>query len=65
MILLDGARLTLADLVAIADDREPVGLAPEARARVMAARAVVDAKAGGDAPVYGVNTGFEIGRAHV
>ncbi len=58
MILLDGARLTLSDLVAIADDREPVGLAPEARARVMAARAVVDAKAGGDAPVYGVNTGF-------
>ena len=58
MILLDGSRLTLPDLLAIADDREPVGLAPEARARVAAARAVVDAKASGDAPVYGVNTGF-------
>ena len=58
MILLDGAGLTLSDLIAIADDREPVGLAPEARARVAAARAVVDAKARGDAPVYGVNTGF-------
>ncbi len=58
MILLDGSRLTLADLLAIADDRAPVGLASGARARVVAARAVVDAKAGGDAPVYGVNTGF-------
>ena len=58
MILLDGARLTVSDLLAIADDRAPVGLAPEAKARVVAARAIVDAKAGGDAPVYGVNTGF-------
>ena len=58
MIVLDGARLTLSDLLAIADDRAPVGLAPEAKARVAAARAIVDAKAGGDAPVYGVNTGF-------
>jgi histidine ammonia-lyase len=58
MILLDGAHLDLSDLLAIADDRAAVGLAPEARARVAAARAVVDAKADGDAPVYGVNTGF-------
>ena len=58
MILLDGSHLTLSDLLAIADDRAEVGLAPEARARVAAARAVVDAKAAGDAAVYGVNTGF-------
>jgi histidine ammonia-lyase len=58
MILLDGAHLDLADLLAIADDSATVGLAPEARARVAAARAVVDAKAAGDAAVYGVNTGF-------
>lgn len=58
MILLDGSHLTLADLLAIADDRAEVQLAPDARARVAAARAVVDAKAAGDAPVYGVNTGF-------
>jgi histidine ammonia-lyase len=58
MILLDGAGLTLSDLLAIADDRAEVGLAPDARARVVAARAIVDAKAGGDTPVYGVNTGF-------
>ena len=58
MILLDGSSVTLANLLAIADDRAPVGLAPEARARVAAARTVVDAAAAGDTPVYGVNTGF-------
>jgi len=58
MILLDGSQLTLADLVQIADHGATVGLSPDARARVVAARAVVDAKAEGDAAVYGVNTGF-------
>jgi histidine ammonia-lyase len=58
MILLDGSHLSVANLLAIADDRAQVGLAAEARARVDRARAVVDAKAAGDAPVYGVNTGF-------
>jgi histidine ammonia-lyase len=58
MILLDGSSLTLEQLVAIADRGERVGLAPAAIDRVRAARAVVDAKAGGEAPVYGVNTGF-------
>src|SRR5918995_539267 len=58
MIILDGNHLELADLLAIADDRVRVGLAPDARARVAAARAVVDAKADGEAAVYGVNTGF-------
>jgi histidine ammonia-lyase len=58
MILLNGSDLTLKDLLAIADDREEVGLAPDARARVAASRAVVDAKAAGEEAVYGVNTGF-------
>src|SRR5688572_29573561 len=58
MILLDGAHLDVTDLLAIADDHVAVGLAPEARARVAAARAVVDAQADGETPVYGVNTGF-------
>ena len=58
MILLDGSHLDLPDLLAIADDHLEVGLAPDARARVAASRAVVDAKAEGEAPVYGVNTGF-------
>jgi histidine ammonia-lyase len=58
VILLDGSSLTLAQLVAIADGGHAVGIAPDAVARVGAARAVVEEHAAGDAPVYGVNTGF-------
>lgn len=58
MILLDGGSLSITDLLSIADDFEEVGLSPDARARVLASRAVIDAKAGGEAAVYGVNTGF-------
>jgi histidine ammonia-lyase len=58
MILLDGNTLTLEQLVAIADDFAEVGVTADARARVLAARAVVEARAAGDAPVYGINTGF-------
>lgn len=58
MIELTGDTLTLEELLAIADERAPVALAPAARARVAAARAIVDARAAGDIPVYGINTGF-------
>ena len=58
MILLNGSDLSLNDLLAIADDGAEVGLAPDARVRVAAARAVVDRKADGEEAVYGVNTGF-------
>jgi histidine ammonia-lyase len=58
MISLTGDTLTLDHLVAIADDHVEVTLAPDARARVQASRAVVDACAAGDRPVYGINTGF-------
>src|SRR3954454_7206747 len=58
MILLDGASLTLSDLEDIADDFAPVALAPAAARGVDASRAVVDRYAAGDAPVYGINTGF-------
>src|SRR5688572_16231295 len=58
MIQIDGGSLTLDDLVAIAYDEAPVSLADAARARVRAAREVVDAAAQLDAPVYGINTGF-------
>jgi histidine ammonia-lyase len=57
-VLVDGETLTLEDLGAIADGRVQVGLAPEAAARIDAARAVVDRSAGADRPVYGINTGF-------
>jgi histidine ammonia-lyase len=58
VIELTGHDLTVDDLVAIADRGEEVSVAPAARARVNASRAVVDACAEGDEPVYGVNTGF-------
>ena len=58
MILLDGSSLTLEQLVSIADRREPVTLAEAARDRVRASRAVVDRRARGDEPAYGINTGF-------
>lgn len=58
MIPLDGSSLTLDDLVAIARGRAPVALADAARARVTAARAVVDEFAARAEPTYGINTGF-------
>jgi histidine ammonia-lyase len=58
MIQLDGRSLTLDDLVAIACDEAPVSLADAARARVRAAREVVDEFAQRDTPTYGINTGF-------
>jgi histidine ammonia-lyase len=58
MITIDGRTLTLEQVAAVADDHERVALDARAAAAVDAARAVVDAHAAGDAPVYGVNTGF-------
>ena len=60
-VLLGQGRLTLDDIARVARAGETVELGPEARERMAASRAVVDAVvAGGDrAPaVYGVNTGF-------
>src|SRR5882762_11654480 len=58
MILLDGSSLTIDQLLAIADRGEPVALSDAACDRVRAARAVVDRRARGDEPAYGINTGF-------
>ena len=58
MVLLDGSSLTLEQLLAIADRGETVALADAARDRVRASRAVVERRAGGDEPAYGINTGF-------
>ena len=58
MILLDGSSLTLDDLVAIAYTDAQVALADHARARVRAARHVVDDYARRETPAYGINTGF-------
>jgi histidine ammonia-lyase len=58
MVLLDGSSLTIEQLLAIADRGETVALAEAARDRVRASRAVVDRRARGDEPAYGINTGF-------
>jgi len=58
MIFLDGSSLTIEALLDIADRKVPVALTDAARERVHAARAVVEARARGDEPAYGINTGF-------
>ena len=57
-MLLDGSTLTIEQLLAIADRGEAVALADAARDRVRASRAVVDRRALGGEPAYGINTGF-------
>ncbi len=58
LIQLDGSSLTLEQVARIADGDADVRLSPGAAGRVRAARAVVDRMAEGEAPVYGINTGF-------
>jgi histidine ammonia-lyase len=56
--VLTGSGLDIEMLARIAQSRDPVSLAGEARARVGAARAVVERAAAGAQPVYGLNTGL-------
>jgi histidine ammonia-lyase len=56
---LTGEDLSIEDVWAIAVDREPAGLADSARARMRAARELVDRAAhGAREHTYGINTGF-------
>jgi histidine ammonia-lyase len=57
MPILDGERLTIEQVVAVAVGDEPVSLAPDAIQRMLRSRAVVERLATGDKPVYAVNTG--------
>ena len=57
-VTLDGRSLTLADVVAVARDAARVAVAGEAVKRAERSRKVVERAAAGDAPVYGINTGF-------
>jgi histidine ammonia-lyase len=57
-LLLDGNTLTLEQIDEVSTHGRKVGLHPEARTRVEAARALVDTVAAGDEPAYGINTGF-------
>ena len=57
-VLLDGDTLELEEVQAIARAEAHVELAPSARARVRAARALVERCLEDDEPHYGINTGF-------
>ncbi len=57
-VLLDGDTLTLEEVEAVALGRARAELAPAARERVAAARALVEARLGDGEPHYGINTGF-------
>ena len=57
-LVIDGNTLTLEAIRDVAERNRPVELSPDARARVDAARALVDEVAAGDEPAYGINTGF-------
>ncbi|HEY6121118.1 MAG TPA: histidine ammonia-lyase [Pyrinomonadaceae bacterium] len=58
MLALNGQRLTLNQIAAVASGREQVMLAEEARLRAEQARAVVSKIVADGRTVYGVNTGF-------
>ena len=57
-IRLDGERLTIEQVAAVARDREPVVLTAGARERVAQSRALVERIVAGDVPVYGLTTGL-------
>lgn len=58
MIVLDGRSLSLADVVGVARKGLTAELPDHARAAMQRSRDWVRATATGDAPIYGVNTGF-------
>jgi len=57
-LTLDGSPLTIADVVGVAQHARPVALGDRARAAMARSRAAVEAACAGQAPRYGINTGF-------
>ncbi|MGA8940199.1 MAG: histidine ammonia-lyase [Acidobacteriaceae bacterium] len=57
MITLDGASLSVDDVVAVAEGRERVSIASEALARMQGSRDLVEGAMRGTKPVYALNTG--------
>ncbi len=57
-LLIDGSSLTIADLVTVAEQGRSVQLAPAARERMLATRAIVEGLVARGEVVYGVTTGF-------
>jgi histidine ammonia-lyase len=58
LVSLDGAPLSIEQVVAVARHDAHASLDPEARARLVAGRALIERVVAGDSVVYGVNTGF-------
>src|SRR2546421_3392087 len=58
MLELDGQRLSLAEVSAVARAEQTLSLSPAARARVEKSRAVVEQIISENRTVYGINTGF-------
>lgn len=59
-IQIDGSRLTISEVVAVARHGRKVTLAPSARQRVAKAQAWLQDILASDKPVYGISTGFGI-----
>ena len=57
-VILDGRSLTIEQLEAVARHAARVDLAPEARQRMAATRAGIEARVAAGEVIYGVNTGF-------
>jgi histidine ammonia-lyase len=57
-ITLDGSSLTIERLVRIARENEPVALDPDALARIVACRAMLEEKLAAGEVMYGTNTGI-------
>ncbi|MGC4092569.1 MAG: aromatic amino acid lyase [Polyangiaceae bacterium] len=57
-VVLNGERLTIAEVEAVARGSAPVSLGPAAEARLAAAHAALGAAIAGGEVIYGVNTGF-------
>ena len=58
MLIIDGASLSLDDIVTVANGNEPVALSNDARVRRRSGACGGRSKAASDDAVYGVNTGF-------
>lgn len=58
MIVLDGYSLTLADVVKVARNYEPVELSEAGRKQIIDSRKIVDKILEEESPVYGISTGF-------
>ena len=56
MVVLDGTSLTIDSLAAVAERRDEVALAPEARDRMATAREIVEEALRLNLPVYGLTT---------